>query len=247
MYPGDVEGLVPQGTTKKDSLVLIQSFIENWIKNQLLIQKAEENLTREQKDFTKQLEDYRNSLIIFRYESELIRQNLDTNVTDREIESYYFSNQKNFELKDNILQVLYVKVESTYPKTRIVRKLVKSALQEDRDSLAYFCIRNALDFEIVDDNWITFDEFRQRVPISTYNPEVWLSNNKFVQINKDSYTYYVHILDYRLSEGVSPLDFERENIRSVILNNRKKQLIKTMHREIYDQAVADNIIEYYKN
>jgi len=247
LYPSDIEGLIPEGTHGKDSESFTQSYIENWIKNQLLIQKAEENLTREQKDFTKQLEDYRNSLIIYRYESELIRQNLDTSISDKEIENYYFANQKNFELKDNILQVVYVKSDSKSPKNRIIRKLVKSDLEQDRDSLANYCLHNAIDFEIIDDDWITFNELIQRVPVTTYNPDVWLANNKFVQLSKDSYTYYVHILDYRLSDGVSPLDFERENIRSVILNNRKKQLIKTMHKEIYDQALVDNIFEYYKN
>lgn len=247
LYFSDVEGLIPNGISTNDSLAFIQTFIENWIKNQLLLQKAEENLTSEQKDFTRLLDDYRNSLIIYRYESELIQQNLDTNVTDKEIESYYFANQKDFELKDNILQLVYVKTESKSPKNRIVRKLVKSSLENDRDSLTSFCLRHGLEYEIIDHNWITFDEIRQRIPISTYNPEVWLANNKFVQLGKDSYTYYVHILDYRLSDGISPLNFERSNIRSVILNNRKKQLIKTMRKEIYDQAVADNVIEYFKN
>jgi len=247
LYLSDIIGLIPEGTSPKDSESISQSYIENWIKNQLLIQKAEKNLTREQKDFTRQLEDYRNSLIIYRYESELIRQNLDTNISDKEIETYYFANQKNFELKNNILQVVYVKTDTKSPKNRILRKLVKSDLEEDRDSLAQFCMHNAIEFETIDHDWITFDELIQRVPVITYNPEVWLSNNKFVQLYKDSYTYYVHILDYRLSDGVSPLDFERENIRSVILNNRKKKLIKTMHKEIYDQALVDNIFEYYKN
>lgn len=245
LYPSDIAGLVPEGTSNQDSVTITRSFIENWVKNQLLIRQAEENLTREQKDFTKQLEDYRNSLIIYRYESELIRQNLDTIVSDKEIEDYYVANQKNFELKDNILQVVYVKTNSKSPFARTLRKLVKSDLQSDYDSLATFCLRNAIDYELIDDDWITFDELNQRIPINTYNPEVWLANNKFVQLTKDSYTYFVHILDYRLSDGVSPLDYERENIRSVILNQRKKQLIKTMHKEIYDQALVDNIFEFY--
>lgn len=246
LYKNDLDGLVPNGTPTNDSIAITQGFIENWVKNQLLVRKAEANLTREQKDFSKQLEDYRNSLIIYRYESELIRQNLDTTVLDSEIEAYYSSNQKDFELKNNILKVIYAKPEKKTSHNWLIRKLVFSDLQSDHDSLASFCFKNAIDYEIIEEDWITFDELVERIPISTYNPEVWLANNKFVQISKDSFTFFVHILDYRLRDGVSPLDFERENIRSVILNQRKKQLIKAMHKDIYNQALVDNHFEYYK-
>ena len=116
LYESDIKGLVSSGTLPKDSLVITRSFIESWVRQRLIIQQAEKNLTSAQMDFTKQLENYKNSLTIYAYENALIQQKLDTLITEEETENYYDANQQNFLLKDNIVQVQYVKLplKSTY-------------------------------------------------------------------------------------------------------------------------------------
>ncbi len=81
LYREDLEGLVPNGTNPDDSIAMTKQFIDNWIMQQVMLKQAEDNLTEQQKDFRDQIESYRNSLIIFAYESELIRQKLDTVVS----------------------------------------------------------------------------------------------------------------------------------------------------------------------
>ena len=103
LYMDDIKDIVPQGTATKDSAELIKKYIDNWIHESLVIQKAESNLSEEQKNVEKQLKDYRNSLITYAYEKELVKQKLDTTITDSEIEVYYNNNQSDFELKDNII------------------------------------------------------------------------------------------------------------------------------------------------
>ena len=73
-----------------------KDFIEKWVRNQLLLNKAEINLTDEEKNVEQQIENYRSSLLIYAYEQSYLRQNLDTVVTDKEIEDYYKENQSNF-------------------------------------------------------------------------------------------------------------------------------------------------------
>ena len=48
----------------------------------LLLNKAELNLTDEEKNVEQQIENYRSSLLIYAYEQSYIRQHLDTVVTD---------------------------------------------------------------------------------------------------------------------------------------------------------------------
>lgn len=245
LYASDLKGLVPENATRADSVAICRNYIDNWIKDQLLVYQAEKNLTDEQKDFSRQLEDYRNSLIIYKYESELIRQSLDTTVPDNEIENYYLNNSENFRLHNDIVRVVFARVKKDSPKRKQIEQLVRSDRQEDLDSLEYYCMRYAVDYTIADENWMFLKDLLQRIPLKIDDPGVYLKNHKVVGIRDGNDYCFVHFLDYKLTGDVSPLVLERENIRSLIINMRKKLLIRSMTQEIFDRALQNNDFEYY--
>ncbi len=88
LYQSDLQDVLYEGISRSDSLVRTKAFIDKWIRRQLLIHQAENTIDASELDFSKQIEDYRNSLIIFKYESIMIEKNLDTVVTDEEIAKY---------------------------------------------------------------------------------------------------------------------------------------------------------------
>ena len=89
LYKSELVDVVPEGTSVKDSILLVKNYINKWIQQQLILRKAESNLSDQQKDFRVQLKNYRNSLITYQYETQLIQQNINNIVTDNEIEEYY--------------------------------------------------------------------------------------------------------------------------------------------------------------
>ena len=245
LYFSDIRDLVPPATLPSDSLSITQNYINNWAKTQLLVYQADKNLSDEQKDFSRQLDDYRNSLIIFNYETEFIRQNLDTLIDVEEIEEYYNRFSGNFKLNENIVQLVYAKVNEDSPYRKKIRDLVESDSEADRDSLEFYCIRYAIDFGLIDNEWITFDELLDMIPLKVENPEVFLVNNQQIKNYKKPDWFYANILAFGLKDSVSPLSLERDNISSIILNKRKKQLIKNMHEEVYEQAIKENDFEFF--
>ena len=245
LYLSDIAKLIPADSDAPDSLAFVQNYVNNWVRKQILLNQAEDNLAADQKDFSRQLEDYRNSLIIFEYESELIRQKLDTTVSSQEIEDYYEKFSGNFKLNENIVRLVYAKVNQSSPYRQKIGELVKSELESDRDSLEYYCIRYAEDYGLIDRNWITFKEMLRKVPVQAENIEVFLAGNEFVEFKNNTTWYYAHILDFGLRDEVSPLSVEEGNIRSIILNKRKKQLISQMHLDLYNQAMTENDFEIY--
>lgn len=88
LYQSDLQDVLYEGISRSDSIVRTKAFIDNWIRRQLLIHEAENTIDASELDFSKQMEDYRNSLIIFKYESEMIEKNLDTVVSNEEIAKY---------------------------------------------------------------------------------------------------------------------------------------------------------------
>lgn len=241
----DLNGIVPEGTSVKDSIRIVKNFVNNWVSQRLFLQKAEKNLREEDMRFKQQLEEYRNSLIIYKYESELVRQNLDTVVTDAQIEAYYNENLKNFQLKNNIVRTYYARFEEEFPHLRKFRRFFYSDVPEHRDSVEYY-IENYADLYLLnDETWILFSDLLRFVPIETYNQESFLKENVKFEINDEPYNYFVSISDFRIKDGVSPMSFEKENIRKILLNKRRLTIINNMRDEVYQAALEKGDFEIY--
>jgi hypothetical protein len=245
LYVKDLDGKLPANISQADSSVLIKEYIDNWIKQQLLIKQAEKNLSDEDKDFTKQLEDYRNSLLIYKYESRLIQQSLDTLIKDNEISDYYEKNKSNFELKENIVKVIYVKIPKSVPMT-VPKLYIGSDKPADRKKLQDFCVKYAVNYYLDDQNWLLFNDILKEIPINTYNQEEYLKNNRTIEIRDSTYSYLLNIKGFMIKEGLSPLSFEKKNIRDIIINKRKLKLINDMQQDVYSNAVKKGAFEIVK-
>jgi hypothetical protein len=245
LYYSDIKGLVPKGSSKQDSLSIVKSYIDSWIRNQLILDKANKNLGDEEKDVEKQLEDYRTSLIIYAYEKSLINQKLDTNVSNGEIEKYYNEHQEDFQLKDNIIKVLYLKLTKNSPKLALVKQWYKSTKPQDRKLLEDYCHQYAINYYLDDDSWLLFNDLLKEIPIKTYDEEQFLKNNRYVEIEDSSNVYLVNISGFKIKESTSPLSFEKDNIKSVIINKRKLVLIDDMEKKVYNEALKNNEFKIY--
>ena len=246
LYKTDIIGLVPTGMSKRDSISIVKEFINNWVKQKLSVKNAENNLSSKQKDFDKQLEDYKNSLIVYAYEKELIRQKLDTVVSDKEIKVYYDSNKNEFLLKDNIVKVWYVKLPVGLAKGSIVKTLYKSSSPAAKQPLQDYCKKYASNFYLDDSTWLYFNDLLKEIPIKTYNQEEYLKNHRYIEMDDSLYAYYVNIRDFQIRESVSPLSFEKENVKNIILNKRKLKLIGEMQNNLFKDALKNNDFEIFK-
>jgi hypothetical protein len=245
LYESDLIDVIPAGTSARDSLLLTKNFIDNWIKNRLLIHQAERNLTPKQLDFSKELDEYRNSLIIFAYESELIKQNLDTLVEDAEIEKYYVENISNFSLKYNIVRAIYVGLPYQADEISYFRELMNNPDTLMLDSLDIYARQYAISYQLNDETWLRFDQLLNLIPIETYNQELFLKTNSYIEIEDDPVTYLLLIRDFMVSESLSPLQLVRDNIKNIILNKRKRLLISEMKNNLIEQATRDHVFEIY--
>jgi len=245
LYVSDIQGALPSNVSEKDSIEMLNEYIDNWVRQQLVIAQAEKNLSKDEKDFSKQLEDYKNSLIIFQYESKLIKQKLDTTVSDEEIFQYYEKNKANFELKENIVKVVYIKIPRTTPPA-LPRQLIRSDSPQDLKKLQDFCHKYAVNYYLDDQNWLLFNDILKEIPINTYNQEEYLKNNRIIEIQDSSFTYLMNIKGFMIKESLSPLSFEKNNIRDIIINRRKLALIENMRNDVYENALKKGNIEIFK-
>ena len=53
LYESDLKGIVPEGATIMDSIQRVNTFIDSWVRRQVLIHQAENNLNMEELDLNK--------------------------------------------------------------------------------------------------------------------------------------------------------------------------------------------------
>ncbi len=89
LHRSQLESYIPAGVSAEDSAALARQYILTWAEDLLLMDMAEAQLSKQEKDVSAELEEYRKSLIKYRYEQLYIQQRLDTLVTDEEVARYY--------------------------------------------------------------------------------------------------------------------------------------------------------------
>jgi hypothetical protein len=245
LYISDIEYIIPENISARDSIALVRSYVKDWVQTKVIIYQAEQNLQENQLDFTKQLNDYRNSLIIYQYETSLINQNLDTIVSDAEVEEYYNSHLKDFELKENITKVAYVVIDQNPTVEAQFDYLFSLPDSLLFDSLDYYTPEYVISSFLDTTRWIGFYNIQQIIPIETYNRELFLKNNRFVKINAERYIYFVKFIDFKIKDDISPLDFKRNDIHNIIISRRKVNLAKKVRNDILERALKNKEYEIY--
>lgn len=238
--------IIPDNSEPKDSVELAQRFIQDWIKEQLVIQKAELELKEERKNFDELIENYRKSLLTYAFEQEWLKQKLDTSISDSEIEKYYLDNQQNFELKNYIVKIKFCGISTEYDKRLpLLKKLFYSTDEADYTKWEEMCVELGASYYFNEDKWLIWDEFIKQVPLEVLDVEAFLKKNKSIEFEKGTTRYLIWVMDYQLSGSQSPLSFEHEKIKSLIINKRRYLLLDNMRNDLYQRAMENKEVKTY--
>ena len=245
LYKTDLENIVYEGISYNDSVLRSKVYIDKWVRNQLLIRQAENNLTPEQLDFSKRLEEYRNSLVINKYETELINQNLDTEVTEDQIYDYYDRNSAEFRLNRDIVHIASVSLPKDSKKKWIFTKLFRDYDTLMIDSLTSLAERYAISYDFNIQEWRNFEDVIDTFDLKVKDNKSFLNEKKFFVVNNDDVYTLVKICDYKLVGDVSPCEMESDRIKYIILSNRKKELLENLYNDLYSKAVQDKAFDIF--
>ncbi len=246
LYPSDMDMIIPQGTSPEDSVLLAKRYIEIWVKDQLMVHRAQESLSEEQMDFKNQIEEYHRSLLIFTYRQELLKQKMDTLVLENEILSYYEENTKNFLLNQNVVKGTFIKVPLSAPQLDQLRRWSWNNREEDLDQMEKYCLSYAEKYEDFNDTWVYFSSIRSQLPMRMSDPTRYLRSYRNIETSDDQYRYLVHITEYLTEGETAPVEMVAEDIRSIILNKRKIEFLKELEHQVYKDGATRNQFEIYR-
>lgn len=245
LYRSDLVDAIPEGSSEADSITLARRYIETWIRNQLMLDRAELALSSEQKDFDKKIEEYRSSLLIYSYRQKLLVQKMDTVIHNAEIAAYYEANISNFILSQDIVKSTFVKVPLSAPNIASVRNWSRSGTPEALDQLEKYCLNYADKFDTFNDSWIYFSTIQEKIPLAITQAGRFLRYNKNIETSDSLYHYFVHISEHLTEGEITPMELIREDIRSILLNKRKIEFYQDLESQVYNEGLNRNQFEIY--
>jgi len=247
LYKSHLRNLVKAGLAKEDSLSMINSLTEKWIRKQLILEKAVLNLTDDEKDVEKELDEYRTSLIIYKYEQKLIGEKLDTIVTNGEMMNYYNENPQNFILNNNIVKAVFIKLPLNAQKVPELKEWLKVENDENVKLIDNYCFQQAIKYDYFNDKWIGFENIKMLFPFGSELSDQNVSANKMYEATDSLFHYLLNIRDFQSKGTVAPYYYVEENIKEIIILKRKQKLIYDLENKIYFDAINKNNFKIFKD
>lgn len=242
LHQSDLLGLVPAGLSKEDSIAVVKNYVEQWIRQAVILAKAERNVKT---DFSHELQEYKNSLLAYAYERQIIDQLLDTLVSDAQIEEYYGEHKNDFLLRNSIVKAVYVTAPAKSSAVARIKKIVLRDKFSANDvlELEETASRNGFAGYYDMDSWIPFVTLQTAIPVTAYNEQAFLRQHHSIAFSDDSLFYAARILDYKVTDEVSPLVIQRDNIKAIILNHRKIDILNKLQSDLLKEAEEGGNVE----
>lgn len=238
----DVTSVLPKNINEADSLVLANSYIQNWAIKRLLLAKAKNNSSLETVNQIEGLvQDYKESLLINNYKDQLVKQKLDTVVSDQEIEEYYLLNKENFKLNEELVKIRYLHIDNNLIDEGEILSLFKSNDINDLEELE----KQELSFkfhQFNDSIWTQLDKVLLKLPFSK---EKLLKKSKFIQKQDSIGLYLATIKDVLPRNSIAPISYITSTIKQMILHKRKIELLRDIEKIIVKDATQNNNFKIY--
>ncbi len=247
LYEEDIETLATDGLSKEDSAFAVSNFINNWAKQQLLMDKAKLNLPEDkQQQLDALVKKYKNDIYSKSYQEAIVNRSIDTVMRDAEMGQFYEENKDNFRLNEELVRLRYINVaKENYNLDQIIQKL-KSFESEDRVFLDSIALQFK-SYSLNDSVWVKASQLMQRLPVITSeNKEQYLKKSQFFQIEDSLGVYLVHINDVLKRNDTAPLEYVIPTIKQIIINKRKLEYLKTFEKDILQDAIKKKQFEVYE-
>lgn len=247
LYASEVRQGMPVGLSQEDSLTLVRDFIDTWVKEKLVLHEAEKRLSPREKNFDKEMMDYRNSLLINRYYDKLWRRDTaDNRITEQEISDFVRSFDSRYTVDKEIVRVNYVKLPANSAALASVKEILfdESRRVEEKETLVTM-LGDTIEYLLDDDAWLYLDDLQNEVAFEIDAQKATGKGEK-IRIEKEvgDQTVLLVILDYRSQRSVNETKEERAAAGMLISNQRKTQFINQYVQELYDKAVKEGKVVY---
>ncbi len=245
LYEKDLNEALPKNISKEDSLIFVKNYINKWAKQQLLVQKAKINLHEEKEHINTLVNKYHQDLLINKYKEAVVKQELDTVVTEADIEKFYNDNKEIFKLNEALVKFRYIYFDKDINNA----KEFISLFRENDYASDMEIMKQELQLKshnLNDSIWIKYDDILKNASfLNSQDKYDFLQKNKFIHKEDSAGVYLVKIKDVLLRNDTAPMSYAIPTIKQMLLHKRKLELLKKIEETLTEDAIKNKEFEIY--
>jgi hypothetical protein len=242
LLKSEVANLIGSSTDAEDSIRIMKGLINNWVKDQLMIIEAEKSLPADI-NLNKMIEDYRASLLLYNYETRLAGELLDTVITQQQKEKYYNDNADEYVLSEPVAKYIMAKIPS---KAKGLDDFYKDWKKGNSAPVTSFCKQNADYYDLNGHKWQSISELESILP-KNFIARSLLDNEESIRKKDKDFEYFIKVNEYVDGNQNPPFDYIEAKIEKVLLNERKRDLIKQKKQQLFDKMASGSNVKIYVN
>lgn len=231
LYLSDTEGLFPEGTSSEDSSLILNAYVQRWLRDQLLMYEAERNIPKDL-NIDKLVRDYRASLVRYNFEKKIIAEKLDSSVSESELRAFYDAHPEQFQLENTILKCYFLKVPADAPQN----ELNKIWYAKDRDKLGNYAKQWATASLLDPARWYKLEEIAAFLPKGTLTTDN-VGSRREGTLNDGGFRFYYRVLETVRGKETAPFDYVRDQALNIILHKRKRDLLEKWKEDLYQKEL----------
>ncbi|MDP4240429.1 MAG: hypothetical protein Q8904_13260 [Bacteroidota bacterium] len=245
LYADEVQQIIPPNVNDTDSTEIAQSYIRKWVTDVLMYENAKRNITNKE-EIEQLVESYRKSLTIHQYQQKMIEQRLPKEPSEEDMKAFYNQYSNQLVLKENIIKGLLLIIPQKAAKLSTVRSWVQSANTKSLEDIEKYSLQNAISYDYFGDKWLPLSEILKKIPLKIEDPSKFVTSNRFVETSDSTEHFFLRIEAYKVSGQVEPYEMAKNRIANILLNKQKADFITKFETEIYNDAVANETVTFFK-
>jgi len=245
LYESDIVRLMPEGVSSADSAAMVSRYINTWALGRLMLLKAEEQLSKAERDVTAEVEEFRSTLLGFRFEKRWVEERLDTTVTLEEARLYYEEHPSSSIFPYPLVKARVIRNSASSPYYETVKGAYTVTSEQDVAELRELCYSSAERYTDFGGDWVPLSQLAKELgtDIETCTREVLPKKSCEMKFNDSNYLIFI---EEKVDAGeVSPFEYNVARIRETILGKRKQELLTKLEQDLLEDAHINGTLKIY--
>ncbi|MBQ5726458.1 MAG: hypothetical protein IIV58_03240 [Alistipes sp.] len=244
----EIQAATPAGLTGADSISFTKLYIDKWLVRQLKLEEAEQLFSEAETDIERLVEDYRQSLLMRKVDQHHIDEQLSEDFSEQDIADYYNSHKANFTLDRTLVKGRILCFDDDYRQAKKLKEQMAKASTSATADKQFTDICEKNDFLLIDNRteWVNLADFVTHLPIAHTKDYSNILDRLGIQEMKDNNArYYFELTSVCRKGNVAPLEIVADNIRRILITQRRSEIIKNHEQSIVSSAFESGHARIY--
>jgi hypothetical protein len=244
----EVKQAIPSNLKGEDSVVFAKHYIDKWLVRQLKIEEADQLFPGSVNDIEKMVEDYRQTLLTGKVDQYYVEKLMNNELSDKDIADYYNTHKSDFTLDRTLVKGRILRFDGSYRQSKRLKEQMRKAATSPTDAKTFsdVCEKNGFVLSDFRSEWINFSDFLGNLPTTRSQDYDPLLNKMDIQeMEANGTRYYFDFTSVCRKGNVAPLESVSENIRRILLTQRRSEIIKAHEEEIVKRASSEGHARIY--